>query len=993
MSTSRRHLLLCASILGVGTLSGTAFAASTTQPEHRSHKAVHHKATTSTAAAKTARPAVAAPVAASSVAVPVATTTPAFSSRRRAEVLEAQGVSGGSERMVVTGSALASSNNQNANPVQIVTAKQIQQTGATTLSDFFARIPSIGGTGTNNSETNGTGGASCTDIRNLGSNRVLVLIDGKRATLNGQTNCIDLNALPVQQIASVEILKDGGSELYGADAVSGVINIKMRHDLSDGNITIRGGITGHGDNDTGMISAYKGWNFDHDKGNLTLFGQYMTQGGVLQRNRGWANPVQLTDNPVGSGGETFGSGYSNYTHVQNSTTNLNAAVAPDGKTVSTWGASNRYPYGEHQSLINQLQNSSLSGDFHYQFNRHANLYSNVMYSHRTSSSYMAAEPFDGSVPPSTLPSVLTVPANDPNNPFGQDVDITKRLTELGDRRDENATDTVTAKVGVNGAIAYGWDYDVSYTYGSNMSTDHLENVGSYTNLLNAYGLQQVDPSNSASALVYNPSVCPSFGCSNPFGTMGKQAASYVNYNTNTHSHYQLRDWNLRINNNHVTTMPWKGGGDLGMAFGFEHRGEQLTNTPDELISSGQSLTNTVLPTSGGFDVTEGYAEAKATLLKNVFLAKDLTIDAQGRASGYSTTSDTAKNWKASINWAPTQDIRFRGTIGTSYRQPNVYELYGGQSLSYNLANDPCDAAQVGTYGAASATVAATCAKQGINTSTFHQSGTGQVPTLGGGNAHLAPEIGRTYTFGTIITPRWIPNLSISGEFWHYSVNHTISALPTQYILDGCYTGTNSSLCNTVNRLANGQINTVSATNQNTGALHESGVDFDFDYHIRVARHDILSVSNNFQYLLNYTQQLVPGGAFTNYTGALLYAGGPNNANASYGIPRVRDYATFGWTHGAFTATYMMQFIGGMRWNDQSEFLASATAGRYKTPMMIEQDLTLAYRWKKWNFESGINNITNKKPPFVASGVDNSAGATYGSFYQGRYFFLQAGMNF
>ncbi|WP_062027133.1 TonB-dependent receptor plug domain-containing protein, partial [Gluconobacter albidus] len=681
MSTSRRHLLLCASILGVGTLSGTAFAASTSQPEHRSHKAVHHKATTSTAAAKTAKPAVAAPVAASSVAVPVATTAPAFSSRRRAEVLEAQGVSGGSERMVVTGSALASSNNQNANPVQIVTAKQIQQTGATTLSDFFARIPSIGGTGTNNSETNGTGGASCTDIRNLGSNRVLVLIDGKRATLNGQTNCIDLNALPVQQIASVEILKDGGSELYGADAVSGVINIKMRHDLSDGNITIRGGITGHGDNDTGMISAYKGWNFDHDKGNLTLFGQYMTQGGVLQRNRGWANPVQLTDNPVGSGGETFGSGYSNYTHVQNSTTNLNAAVAPDGKTVSTWGASNRYPYGEHQSLINQLQNSSLSGDFHYQFNRHANLYSNVMYSHRTSSSYMAAEPFDGSVPPSTLPSVLTVPANDPNNPFGQDVDITKRLTELGDRRDENATDTVTAKVGVNGAIAYGWDYDVSYTYGSNMSTDHLENVGSYTNLLNAYGLQQVDPSNSASALVYNPSVCPSFGCSNPFGTMGKQAASYVNYNTNTHSHYQLRDWNLRINNNHVTTMPWKGGGDLGMAFGFEHRGEQLTNTPDELISSGQSLTNTVLPTSGGFDVTEGYAEAKATLLKNVFLAKDLTIDAQGRASGYSTTSDTAKNWKASINWAPTQDIRFRGTIGTSYRQPNVYELYGGQSLS------------------------------------------------------------------------------------------------------------------------------------------------------------------------------------------------------------------------------------------------------------------------------------------------------------------------
>ena len=894
------------------------------------------------------------------------------------------------ERVTVTGSALSSSNNTSANPVQIITAKQINQTGATTLSDFFARMPSIGGTGSNNAETNGTGGAACTDIRNLGSNRVLVLIDGKRTTLNGQSNCVDLNAIPVQQIASVEILKDGGSELYGADAVSGVINIKMRHDLSDGNITVRGGITGRGDNQTGMISGYKGWNFDHGKGNLTLFGSYMTQGGVLQRDRSWANPVQLSN--ATSGPQTFGSSYSNYTHVTNAAGTINSSVSPDGKTVAPWGSNARYPYNQHQSLLNQLQDSNLSGDFHYQFNEHVNLYSNVMYSHRTSSTYMAAEPFDGSVQPSTMPSILTVPANYPGNPFGQDVDITKRLTEFGDRRDENATDTVTSKVGFNGTITHGWDYDVSYTYGSSMATDHLQGVGSYPRLLNAYGLQQVNPSSATSALVYNPSVCPASGCSSPFAMLSPQNAAYANATTNTHSQYQLRDWNLRIHNNHVATMPWKNGGNLGIAMGMEHRGEQLTNTPDPLISSGQSLTNTVLPTSGGFNVTEGYLEGQATLLRDAFLAKDLTIDAQGRASGYNTFG-TAKNWKASIDWAPVRDIRFRGTIGTSYRQPSVYELYGGQSISYNLANDPCDMTQVGTYGAAAGTVAATCAKQGINTKTFQQSGTGQIPTLGGGNTHLAPEIGRTYTFGTVITPHWIPNLSISGEFWHYSVNHTIGALPTQYILNNCYNGKSPGLCSQINRLANGQINTVTANDQNTGAMHTSGVDFDFDYRLRVSRLDLLTVSNNFQYLLNYSQQLVPGGAFSNYTGALLYQGGPNNANASYGMPKVRDYTTLGWTHGAFSVSYMLQFIGGMHWNDSTEYLDSASNGRIKTPMMIQQDLTMNYRWKKWNFEGGINNITNKNPPFVVSGVDNSAGATYGSFYQGRYFFLQAGLNF
>lgn len=126
------------------------------------------------------------------------------------------------------------------------------------------------------------------DLRNLGGNRVLVLVDGKRTTPNGNNDCIDLNTIPVQMVQSVEILKDGGSELYGADAVSGVINIKLRHDLNTGSVTIRGGITGHGDNRTGMISAMKGWNFDHDKGNLTLGGSYMTQGGIQQRNRSWS---------------------------------------------------------------------------------------------------------------------------------------------------------------------------------------------------------------------------------------------------------------------------------------------------------------------------------------------------------------------------------------------------------------------------------------------------------------------------------------------------------------------------------------------------------------------------------------------------------------------------------------------------------------------------------------------------------------------------------
>ncbi|MCP9354012.1 TonB-dependent receptor plug domain-containing protein, partial [Lentilactobacillus hilgardii] len=108
-------------------------------------------------------------------------------------------------------------------------------------------------------------------------------------------SCVDMNAIPVMAIQSIEILKDGGSELYGADAVSGVINIKMRHDINTGAVTMRGDISQRGDNKTGLISAYKGWNFDHDRGNITLMGQYDTQGGVMMKDRAWSRNPQSSN--------------------------------------------------------------------------------------------------------------------------------------------------------------------------------------------------------------------------------------------------------------------------------------------------------------------------------------------------------------------------------------------------------------------------------------------------------------------------------------------------------------------------------------------------------------------------------------------------------------------------------------------------------------------------------------------------------------------------
>lgn len=909
------------------------------------------------------------------------------SSKTIQQARTADSAAGGTEAVTVTGSFLRQGRNTSPNPVQIISSKDIQQTGITNVGDFLQRMPSIGSSGLGNADTNGGDGVSCTDLRNLGSSRVLVLIDGKRVTQTGMSggSCVDMNTIPVMAIQSIEILKDGGSELYGADAVSGVINIKMRHNINTGGINVRGNITQRGDNRTGLISGYKGWNFDHDRGNITIMGQYDTQGGVMMKDRAWSRNPQSND-PADPASVSYGSIISTRgTYFGSDTWNSNnqGGLVP-------YSAANRYNYNKDTSLLNNTQNGSLMGDAHYDFNKHFTLYSNVMYSHKTSWTQMAPMPAMGSVAPSTLPSAIWIPENYPGNTSGEELQMYRRMAEFGNRKTETAVDSLTAKVGASGEIIANWMYDASFTFGSTMSSFQTSGVGDYSKLLREWGLDAVTPGDSGSDLMYNPNSCVGYtGCvqSSALAALSPEAAKYANYTEHDHSQYTMRDFNARIHNDHVVKMPYKGGGDLGIALGMEHRGEQMSYHPDPLIASGGSLTNTVLPTGGGFNVSEAYLEGNLTLLHNVPFAKNLSVDGQGRYSSYNTFGSTY-NWKAGINWAPVRDVAFRGTLGTSFRQPSVSELYGGTLMSYNGANDPCDMSQITTYGGRQAAVMANCMNRGINPSTFQQSGSGQVPTLNGGNSKLQPETGRTYTFGATFTPHWIPGLSTSASFWHYNVSHTISALSTQYVLDSCYTGSDPSMCNNITRLSNGQINTVSALNANLGSMTTSGVDWDLSYRFRVSEADWFMIENNFQRLVSFKQQMTPGGPHYNYLGSITYQSqGTSN-------PTVRDYATLSWHHNNFSVTYMMQYISGMHWNDGTYTIHKADGyGRVSTPSMVLQDLTFNYNLKRWNFQFEIQNLTDKQPPFLVNTSSNSNDSTYGGWYAGRTFLLQAGMNF
>ncbi|MBB2163807.1 TonB-dependent receptor [Gluconacetobacter sp. 1b LMG 1731] len=889
------------------------------------------------------------------------------------------------ETVVVTGSYLGGARNSDPNPVQTVKAADIQNTSATTIGDYLLRLPSIGSTGSSNSKSIAGNGLSCVDLRNLGQSRVLVLVDGKRMvqTMGTSSSCVDLNAIATDQIASVEILKDGGSELYGADAVSGVLNIKLKHDVNDATISVRGGITDVGDDRTGRISAHKGFNFDHDRGNISVFGQYLTQGGTYQRDRSWSrNPS--SNNPAPGATAIFGSSITSRTRVDPSGMNL---ISNNDGSFSKYNSSDNYNYGMDQTMVGYTQSGNLNGDFHYDINRHITIYSNVNYAHRSTSGITGLGVPGSGNPQSTLLSSLTLPADNPYNVWGKNVGLYKRFAELGPRELSTAVDTYQVTSGAQGQIYGNWKYDVSMAYGSSQSSFQTTNDINYAHLLQELGVEQINPGNSSSAIVYNPSVCASSaGCQlvNPFMPWSGQGARYISYTQHGHANYQLRDFNLRINNNKLVKLPYRNGGNIGLAFGMEHRSEQGSFSPDPLIAAGQIAGESSASTGGGFNANEVYGELRVPLLQNARLAKDLTVGAQGRWSSYNTFGST-ENWKTSINWAPTRDIRFRATLGTSYRQPSIYELYGGNTLALTSAIDPCSQAR--TYGALSSAVVLNCGKVGVDANHFTSAWSGQLPVLSGGNSSLKPEEGRTYTFGTVLTPRFIPGLNISVEYWHYTIKNTINTVNPQYILDQCYEGLNTSYCgNIAPRSSSGQITQVSSVYQNLGGVRTGGIDFDVSYPIHLTMDDTLVISNNMQEVISYQQQNSPGGPWLNYNGRMIYSAG-------YGFPRVKDYFGASWYHGNFKVTYMMNFTGGMTLNNGTTDLTAKTNSVYRVSPITSHDISVGYNFGKWHMDGGVNNLFNKAPPYIPTAVYNTASGLYGEEMIGRYVWLQAGVTF
>ncbi len=900
------------------------------------------------------------------------------------------------ENVVVTGSRLRTSNLTSEAPITVVTAKQIEQSSSQTIEDVLRKIPSVGDSGNFSTTNNGANGSSCIDLLNLGITRTLVLVDGRRfvhSAYGTGNDCVDLDTIPIQMVDRIEILKDGASTIYGADAVAGVVNIITKKNYSGSQINLGGNITASGDDLQGDISGITGFDFAQGRGNVTISGRYLDRGPVLQKDRDFADPVVAGNaapgEPYSIGSSVTEAGHYFGLDSGSEFTTVNNHVVPfsgvySGANGGQPNLNGRYDYGYDSYLSDRETQGNLAGEAHYDVNDHLTAYASAFYTHKNTEEQLSGQPVTGNP---NLATSLEIPQG---NPFAEALGINepvsgyRRTTDIGPRQTKTGVDTWQATVGARGNIIGNWDYDAYFTYGYSDTTITLTNQINFVNFENALGYDGTigDP--------FNGSLCnPAQGCAllNPFGAnnISPAAARYVNFTANANAFYQFRDYGGTVTNNKLVQLPY---GPLGLAVGFEYRQENGAYHPDPTIESGVSTASAEQPTGGGFDVGEVFGELNIPILKNVIAAKDLSADVSGRWSDYNTFGGV-QNFKVGLNWSPTKDIRFRANLGTSVRQPAIAEAFGGNVLSFEQGTDPC--VQISSYGAAAGIVSANCTRQGVGPgSGFQQNGT-QIATNTGGNPNLQPESSRTYTIGTVITPRFLPALSATVDYYHTSIENQIAEVPVQFVEDQCYTSPDFSspqCANAGQRNSSGNIALANGPYENLGVLRTNGIDFDLNYLLKLGGGNTLSLTNELVDTIGYTEQLVSNGPFINLKGRLSTVLG--GGLYPVGVPVLRDNATLTYAKGPFSASWTVRYIDGMVYNEGGTDFTSADRF-YKTNEVFYHDIVATYNYKKILFVAGIDNLFDRTPPFTLDTNENGAANIYDVF--GRLFYARLQVRF
>lgn len=872
------------------------------------------------------------------------------------------------QAIIVTGSRIPSPTLTSPSPLQVITAESIQNAGATNIQQVLLENPAVGLPGQTRVSNSGdtSPGLSTVNLRNLGDNRTLVLIDGRRSVAGiPGTSTVDLSMIPTPFVQRVDILTGGASAVYGSDAIAGVVNFIYKKHYQGFQANIQGGISKYHDDKSFTANAMFGSDFASGRGNIMMFAGWDQQGAV----KGSARPRQRASlGSLGNLERKAGNTDANLLAAQDIFKGYYAPsnVGPGGifnfgghgsqiiLPNGTFVTYNPQQYGFNSASYFQIaaptKKLTLATRANYDLTDSINVYFESTYVDfrstgsreaspmRTDSALGAFSGTNGYYPiqfavlnPNTGQTVILnnplVPAPvfaAADNRYNQDAINSKdmsfliRTTMFGPRTTPTERNNFRIVFGTDVDLVKDWKLHAYYQYGTTTQHEEMTGLADLNRLAQAL---QVIPDvfdynhngNTTEPICVDPNARAQ-GCVpidvyglNPDGTTKISQAAIDWLKTNL-----IRDSKLTMQ---VAAVDADGSlfnlpaGPVQVSVGAEYRRESSRDIFDPLSNEARNGYVQENNISGSFDVKEAYGEVQVPILANLPFVHNLTFRAAGRISDYSTVG-TVHAWNVGGEWSPVRDIRFRGVYAYAVRAPNINELFSPAAAGITSIIDPCQGVTLTQTGAtaencrANPSILANIQANG-GVFTLTSSDVAGVSTVSTSNSNLKPETGKTLTFGVVINPRSIDalrDLTFTADYYDIRLKDAINPVSAATILNHCYVQGVQQFCALIQR-----------RNQPSGAFSTGSVQ---QINLGLVNSGGL-FTRGLDFTLSYTPRLFGGrvGLSASWThllknGIIPLTGDPyDNTMGEIGYPKDKADVALNWSNRIWGFTVENQYLG------------------------------------------------------------------------------------
>jgi iron complex outermembrane receptor protein len=917
------------------------------------------------------------------------------------------------QEVIVTGSLIKRTDIETPSPVQVVTGVEMQQMGYTNISQVLSNLSANGqGTLSQSFGQAFAAGASGVALRGLSVGNTLVLIDGKRMvdypiSDDNQRSFVDVSAIPFNAIERVEVLKDGASAIYGADAIAGVVNIIMKKSYTGTELTAEGGtsqkhdgttehlagISGIGDLVNDGYNAYVAIDFHHQdqilaanrQGGFTMLDWSALPGGLNTTPGSFGNPnipypVSTSGYLINPSAQNANGTFANGLPGQAFLPGCSAQAQMLNQCTTQYRQLQIQPSTGQTNVLAKFT-KALAGDWTTSVS--ASLFDSKaeqVCCAFPGTGYATGGIVNLAVAPGVNPSfvpypVITVPANYPGNPYGAPAPLVYNFREIGLPTTLTDTDTYRLVADIKGTAA-GWDIDGS--------------LGAMYSRMDLKELSELEPGLVQPAL--NSGYVIGSGASPAAANM--LAPEAISHPTST----------LYIADLHgsrpLFTLP---GGPLSVALGAQFFHKVENDLPPETISTGVQEGNAAFALGSQND-------AAAFMEFNAQVVKQLEVDGAVRYDNYNNGVGGATTPKVSVKYKPIEQFVLRGTWGKGFRAPSPAESQqSGNFFGAGTTNDPVLCPNPGTPNA-----------KGNYPSQCNISLTGlQQP----GNT-LKPVKSTNATVGFIFEPSSMFN--VSADYYKIKLtNDIISELQVGGI--GAYTslvrGPSATLpfCTANNVCTTNQVTPVGLTAFgtfpyiNAGETQTEGIDVDFQSHFDLGEFGKLTAELNYTHVIEYNQ-VVDG-----VTYSLAGTHGPSSISGDTGNPKDRAVFTLSWDRGPMTVSATVNYTSHFSITDPSSavntceagllyggttaygahFTPNATVPGYLCTVHTYVDTNLYARYALNDhlaLHGSINNVFNREPPIDAQTYGGGGQLAYdGSLMQdgavGRFFLVGATYKF